>query len=261
MEAQAVPPTPTPDIAAGLLPSNTASCFQATPGQPHSTRLLLRLNPELLALISYHLKPRHVYKLMQTSKLVKSRVDTEEYWARAAVHAVFRHFEEVEIMDCDEEHRTFPKLTGLYSLVNLDLGYSETINVIIGRVRQVMARQGSPAGWNELADAPLTALVRAGEADIGLHQSDFMDGHAAYLEEARTMKDVVKREALWAISKETSLDTKLRRFQVEMDEDSSHSLQTKRWFMQTFAKLFDDVGCKEMLETDLYLFGCMAGEF
>jgi len=46
-----------------------------------------------MLLITTHLKPRHVYKLMLTSKAVKAAVDTEKYWERPAVHIMFRRFE------------------------------------------------------------------------------------------------------------------------------------------------------------------------
>jgi hypothetical protein len=61
-----------------------------------------------------------------------------EYWSRAAVHAVFRHFRATEILECDDESRILPKLSGLYSLVNLDLGYFETISQIVGRGRYMI---------------------------------------------------------------------------------------------------------------------------
>ena len=36
--------------------------------------------------IGLHLQPRHVFKLMQTSKAIRRCVDNDEYWERAALH-------------------------------------------------------------------------------------------------------------------------------------------------------------------------------
>jgi F-box domain len=158
----------------------------------------MNLSPELLSTISHHLRPRHLYRLMQTSKQLKSIADSEEYWSRAAVHAVFRHFPATEMMECYDGPRVYPKLTGLYNLLNLDLGYYETLNHIIGRVRHMVTTGSSPPGsdWKELTDASLPALVRAGEAAVRVDPFRYQDAYLAYLEDAATMKDVVKREAL-----------------------------------------------------------------
>jgi len=234
---------------------------------PATQITLLQLSPEILSMISQHLKPRHLYKLMQTSKQVKSIVDSEEYWSRAAVHAVFRHFPATEIMDCDDESRIYPKLTGLYNLVNLDMGYYETINKIISRVRNMMATESEPPAndpllnWKELAGAPLSTLVRAGEAAVRVDPFEYQDAYIAYLQDAETMKDVVKRETLREMKIMTPLDIKLRKFQREMDDDSSQSIQTKRCFMQKFSRLCSDIGYHEMLETDLWSFSSVLGDF
>ena len=226
-------------------------------------RLLLELSPELLGLITHHLKPRHVFKLMLTSKEVKSRVDNEHYWERAAVHAVWRHFEAVEIVDCDDKHRKFPKLSGLYDLVNLDLGYYETINEIVRRVRQVTACENDPSSaWRELADAPLSALVRAGEETICREALNFQECHPEYAQqEARTMKDVVKREVSASLREDSSMSAKLRKFQREMDDDIAIPLQSKRYFMRKFGDLFWNVGSNEMEDTDLIDFALLTANF
>ena len=45
---------------------------------------------DLWHLISFHLKPRHLRKLILTSKEIKEAVDTEIYWTRIAAHLCFR---------------------------------------------------------------------------------------------------------------------------------------------------------------------------
>ena len=170
-------------------------------------------------------------------------------------------------MDCDDECRIYPKLTGLYNLVNLDLGYYETINQIISRVRHMMATESEPPAndpllnWKELASAPLSTLVRAGEAAVRNDRFEYSDIYKAYLEDAQTMKDVMKRETLHEIDTATPLDMKLRKYQRELDDDSSQSIQTKRVFMQSFSRLCSDIGQEEMLETDLWSFSLVMGDF
>ena len=147
---------------------------------PETQIALLHLSPEMLAMISHHLKPHHLNNLLRTSKQVKSIVDSEEYWSRAAVHAVFRHFPATEIMDCDDKSRIYPKLTGLYDLVNLDLEYYETINQIILRVRHMMDSEPPFLNWKELATGPLPTLVRAGEAAVRANPFEYQDAYIAY---------------------------------------------------------------------------------
>jgi F-box domain len=231
----------------------------------HHPETLLSLSPELLSTISHHLKPRHLYRLMQTSKHIHSIVDNEEYWSRAAVHAVFRHIPAMEINDWIEGSRTYPKLTGLYDLVNLDLGYYETMNQIIGRARHMMDSSvpySEPLlSWKNLSGAPLVTLVRSGEAIIRHEQSNYSDIHQAYLEEAKTMKDVVRREVLCDVSRASSMEKKLLKFQRRIDDNSSHSVQTKRYFMSEFSKLCYDIGSHEMRYTDLFSIGHTCNNF
>jgi hypothetical protein len=115
--------------------------------------------------------------------------------------------------------------------------------------------------WKELAGAPLSTLVRAGEAAVRVDPFEYQDAYIAYLQDAETMKDVVKRETLREMKIMTPLDMKLRKFQREMDDDSSQSIQTKRCFMQKFSRLCSDIGYHEMLETDLWSFSSVLGDF
>lgn len=224
---------------------------------------ILALSPELLGLMSYHLRPRHLYKLMLTCKELKARVDNERYWERAAVHAVWRHIGAVEIMDCDEKYRQFPRLSGLYDLLNLDLGYYESINEIIRRVRQVMANDETPGdGWKKHANDPLVGLVRAGENFIQENKDEFSDCHLEYVQqEAKTMKDVVKREVNSSLRMDNTMKAKLRKFQRDIDDDSSMSIQAKRHFMQKWGKLLWNICQEEMRDTDLIDIAHMVSNF
>jgi len=103
--------------------------------------------------------------------------------------------------------------------------------------------------------------VRAGEAAVRVDPFEYQDAYIAYQQHAETMKDVVKREVLREVKLMTPLDKKLRKYQREMDDDSSHSVQTKRFFMQRFSRLCSDIGQEEMLDTDLILFALVCGCF
>jgi hypothetical protein len=204
------------------------------------------LGPELVMMIARHLLPRHLYKLMQTSKFVKKTVDTEEYWERVALHSVFRHYDITEIMECDEKDRVFPKLSGLYYLVNLEHGYCKTMDIIIARVRDVMGRDYDcdDKTWKTLVNAPISTLVRAGEKEICTDLGFVFDTLTvnSYKEHpAVTMKDVVKREVNNDIGKDTPSKRQLRKFKHKMDDDIYFSRTDKKRFMQDFSELMSDL--------------------
>ena len=79
--------------------------------------------------------------------------------------------------------------------------------------------------------------------------------------DCRTMKNVFRRETLHEISTATPLDIKLRKFQRELDDEESYSVQTKRFFMQKFSRICLNVGHNEMLDTDVWLFAHVCGDF
>jgi hypothetical protein len=204
-----------------------------------------RLGPELIMMIARHLLPRHFYKLMQTSKYVKNTIDTEEYWERVALYYVFRNFEITEIMYCDDKDRIFPKLSGLYYLVNLEHGYNKTMDIIVARVRDIMGRDYDDDGsWKPLVNAPIAMLVRAGEREMcnGLGWGFGMSTIRFYKEHpAVTMKDVAKREVDLNMVHDTPSRRKLRKFQHKMDDDTYFSRKDKTRFMKDFETIMDDL--------------------
>jgi len=214
---------------------------------PKST--LLSLGPELLLSIGCHLKPRHLYKLMQTSKTIKAAVDTEEYWARVAVHIVFRHFDRVEIYG--DDNVIFPRLSGLYDLVNLEHGYCKTIDIIIERVRKVMSMKETDKYaykqfaciWNELANAPVTTLVRAGENAILVDRNSALGAiKELYSKQAAdSMKDVVKRGVMFSMKRTRGAKRKLKKFNNDVDDDRTLTVKEKGKFMRRLADFLMDV--------------------
>ena len=74
--------------------------------------------------IGMHLKPRHLYKLMQTSKRIKQVVDNEAYWTRVAAHMVWRDCDCMEVNVPRERHYVLPDIEhNLYHMLGLDHGY------------------------------------------------------------------------------------------------------------------------------------------
>ena len=226
-----------------------------------------RLGPELIMMIARHLLPRHLYKLMQTSKSVKNTIDTEEYWERVALHSVFRHFDITEIMDWyDEKDRIFPRLSGLYHLVNLEHGYCKTMDIIIARVRVVMGRDydGDDGSWKLLVNAPISTLVRAGEREIctGLGIGFDMSTIRYYKEHpAVTMKDVAKREVSSGMENDTPSRRKLRKFLHKMDDDPYFSRTDKTRFMKDFSQLMLGLWDDEPSNFDFGDVGFRVGDF
>ena len=75
------------------------------------------------------------------------------------------------------------------------------------------------------------------------------------------MKEVVKRETLRVMAEQTSVGRKVRKFQRELDDDGGLSGAAKTYFMRKLGALLKDVAEDEMVETELYLFAHMAGDF
>jgi hypothetical protein len=209
---------------------------------------LALLPPELLRLIALHLKPRHLYKLMVASKRLLQTVYCDAYWERAAAHAVLRHVYSMEIEPGPNQICKFPQRRGLFNLVNVD--YRESINCVIERARQVFG-----------SALDVAALVRAGEATILMDPDNYRHIHAAFTDDAATMKAIVKRETLRVLAEQTSVGHKLREFQRDLDDATRVSRAAKTYLMRKLATLFSDVAEDEMVETELYQFAHMAGDF
>ena len=208
----------------------------------------LALPHDVLRHIGLHLKPRHLYKLMVASKRLLRVVDCTSYWERAAAHAVLRHNYSMEIEPGPNQICLFPQRRGLFGLVNVD--YREGIDCVIERARHVLGDHLNVA-----------ELVRAGEAIILIDPHNYHHIHAALARSAATMKDVVKRETLRVLEDQTSVGHKVRKFQRELDDYAGLSGAAKAYVMGKLGALLKDVAEDEMVETELYLFAQMAGEF
>ena len=208
----------------------------------------LALPHDVLRHIGLHLKPRHLYKLIVASKRLLRVVDCTSYWERAAAHAVLRHIYSMEIEPGPNQICRFARRRGLFSLVNVD--YREGVDCVIERARRVMGDH-----------LHVAELVRAGEAIILMDPDNYCSIHAAFAHGAATMKEVVKRETFRVLAEQSSVGHKVRKFQRELDDDGGLSGAAKTYFMRKLGVLLTDVAEHDMIDTELYLFAHMAGDF
>jgi hypothetical protein len=87
--------------------------------------------------IGLHLKPRHLSKLLQTSKTINKIVDNEAYWTRVAAHAAWR---ECCLLDIDPLSIGFEQLQPLrhniYFMLGLDHGYYWSMERFFDRMEE-----------------------------------------------------------------------------------------------------------------------------
>ena len=76
----------------------------------------LDLPHEIISMISMHLKPRHFYKLMCTSRTIRRHIDHDHYWARVATHAVWREIGSTELQWFKEFENLYEDIPGLYQI-------------------------------------------------------------------------------------------------------------------------------------------------
>ena len=211
-----------------------------------------RLPAELLRLISLHLKPRHLYKLLQTSKLINKKVDNESYWERVALHLHFRDYDELGVRN---HVSTYPRIYGLYNMRFLQRGYYDSMNAFIWRVRHMISTRtaywknltnasistfesmqdqfhdtitisefhGMAAEnakfWEDLQGAPLSTLVRKSEEKEDLLFDETKERPA-------TMKSWVKNNLNFFLQQTTGINA-IEKIANDLDDDSDVPLSVK----------------------------------
>jgi hypothetical protein len=87
--------------------------------------------------IGLHLKPRHLAKLLRTSKSMKNIVDNEAYWTRVAAHAAWH---DCCLMDLHPMDRGFERLQpmhhNLYYMIGLGRGYYWSMERFFDRMEE-----------------------------------------------------------------------------------------------------------------------------
>ena len=90
-------------------------------------------------LIGLHLKPRHLSKLMSTSKTVQKLVDNNTYWTRVAAHQVWTSFEGMEIGDGLDRDNVLPPIDhNLMYMLGLEHGYYWGMERFFQRIDEVL---------------------------------------------------------------------------------------------------------------------------
>jgi hypothetical protein len=105
---------------------------------PHAASLQQMLSHDTWMQIGLHLKPRHLAKLLRTSKSMKNIVDNEAYWTRVAAHAAWH---DCCLMDLHPMDRGFERLQpmqhNLYYMIWLDRGYYWSMERFFERIGRV----------------------------------------------------------------------------------------------------------------------------
>lgn len=102
-----------------------------------------------------HLPPRHLYKLMQTSKeILQIASGHREYWTRVALHLVWRNLLDMQFYFEDDIKMTAEivrkydglKFYALHYLVNMPFSYKEAMHQVEAYVRLTVA-MGKKGNW------------------------------------------------------------------------------------------------------------------
>ena len=95
--------------------------------------------PEVWTLIGTHLPPRHLFKLLCTSKQVKDYVDNHEYWTRVFGQLIWRDFESMEIHPCGpSENDVMPRVpVDLYDIPRTEGDYHRLMSRFYARIEEM----------------------------------------------------------------------------------------------------------------------------
>lgn len=95
--------------------------------------------PEVWTLIGTHLPPRHLFKLLCTSKHVNDAVDNHAYWTRAFAQLIWRDFESMEIHPCGpSEFDVMPRVPmDLYDIPRTDGDYRRLMDRFFDRMEEM----------------------------------------------------------------------------------------------------------------------------
>jgi len=95
--------------------------------------------PEVWTLIGTHLPPRHLYKLLCTSKQINSSVDSHDYWTLVAAQLIWRDCESMEIHlggPCEFDVMPRPEVD-LYDIPRTDGDYHYLMQCFLARMEEM----------------------------------------------------------------------------------------------------------------------------
>jgi len=224
---------------------------------------MLRLDHELLHAVAQQIRPRHMMHLWCTSKHFRKSLDTDQYWSRPAVHAISRHFEEME-MKMYQKSVNYPYIHGLFDLSCLSCSYYEAINATIGRARTLCQISEIP----EISDCAEASVVRlaygcqffmqlrldhASEDELQDDHVNFMIG--LYESTHLSCKELVKRETELDLFSPFGPETRTRRMMMrahlhDLDDKCVYDRRTKVHMVRRFVGLLfaeDDIVYRESM--------------
>jgi len=224
--------------------------------------LILQLSSDLLRLIQQHLPPRHLGKLIQTSKSIKEILaENEMYWARVAAHMTFRgvFFGTKSCLQPTRPGGGFGSLkshhcpSSWYFMMNLQEGYYQAMNNFLALIPVFMSHsyqymddmsltneENSEArkyhnpdeyGMQFYAQLPLSAQIRyilSSPHDLTGWGSSFGDTSIHCM----TMKEIALRwielDGNPAEAEDKSKYNKMWKWIRDLDDNQSIPIQTKR---------------------------------
>ncbi len=110
---------------------------------------------------------------------------------------------------------------------------------------------------SELSNASILTLVKSGQSLLIRYKRD----NHGYLEGANTMKEILKTEVLHVIQGRKPVQKMLWKFLCYMDDNNSHSVETKLYFMKRFLDICHDVDRTITEENKLKYICFMLGNF
>jgi hypothetical protein len=204
------------------------------------------LSPDLWVQIGLHLKPRHLAKLIATSKTMKKLVDNDTYWTRVAAHMVWRENNYMFVhtppvmyaSDFDGHlHRIHHNL---YHMIGLEHGYYWSMERFFQRMEEVIDYYSNYVGNNAKVSntkqvwtllKPMSLLERTSYlvseyASKNPHMPKISDEWATEHDETTlSMKDLAKSRTLkslhaYGIDDECAeAETMFNKFTGQMDDE------------------------------------------
>ena len=188
------------------------------------------LPPDAWVLVGLHLKPRHLSKLIQTSKTVKKLVDTNAYWTRVAAHEVWSSFEGMEINETPHDGDVLPRIEhNLKYMLGLEHGYYWGMERFFQRVDEVIEYNSLHdleeyrESWVSMKSMSLEEKTRDWMATMLVSYGKKLTAE----EMAMSMKEIAKVEI--EASKADS-DPRFNRFVCSMDDDPMPPVYKRAFF-------------------------------
>lgn len=180
-------------------------------------------------LVGLHLKPRHLLKLVRTSKTVKGLVDNNGYWTRIAAHEVWSSYDGMEIDETPGDDDVLPRIDhNMRYLLGLEHGFYWGMERFIRRIDEVIEYKSK----NDAAEHR-ESWVRMKSMSLEQKTRAWMlappEGQRAYGAEVMGMSmRAIAKEEIEAGNSEH--DSRLNRFVCLMEDDPMPPVYKRAFF-------------------------------